>query len=237
MSFLSKVENGYLQFLRLVFLIIATLALVVAFGLGISAWLDYSAKPTKPSNDISIDAAAFRLNDKESATQPETKPVENAEDQQAAKLTNEFVGILTKHGKQLVSSSYKADKDGIRSFIDARLQNEFSVEFLEKQIKYIDDVLSRPDIVKNIKGAKDEFIDVVNESIAQFTKSYQREQERIVAEETAAKEQVVEKRASAIASLAVIGGATGLFVVLVLLLVLFRVDRSIRQLATAHMSN
>ncbi|MGF6549357.1 hypothetical protein [Paraburkholderia youngii] len=74
----------------------------------------------------------------------------------------------------------------------------------------------------------------LNAAAGQFAVSYDAEKKRIASEKEAAENAVAARRVSALTSLSIIGGCLAAFVVLVLFLVLIRVDRSIREIATSR---
>jgi hypothetical protein len=234
-SMLHKIEGGYLQLLRVLVLILATVALIGAVVLGGNAFSDYSAKPKAVSEAISIDPNSFRIK-----KEPETSSTEAADtaaptSTDDSKLSDDLVAVINKHGKQLVGPSFVVQAEAVHTFVDAALAvPELGKDFISAQTKYLDQVFARPDVGNHVKGSQDTFFETMNDSFSEFRKSYLAEKQRIAAEKETAQQEVDLKKAGAFQALALFGGLLGAFVLLVLLIVLIRIERSIRAISSTH---
>ncbi|KAK45978.1 hypothetical protein BG58_14965 [Caballeronia jiangsuensis] len=234
MYFLSKLESGYLQLVRIIFLVLATLALIVAVVAGVPAMMNYNAKAVTVPSDISVNASAFSLGDAEPASgQPnsDAAPTDPAEKERAA-LLDGLHAVLLKHGKSLVGTGFTLEKSDLQGVVGSWMDDtDRGANFGKAQTKYLDDVLSRADVGKKVNGSQDQFFSVVSAAITQFTLGWEAQHAAIESKKAAAEVDASAKRISALQSLSVVAGATGLFITLVLSLIMFRVDRSIRKLA------
>jgi len=234
MYFISKLDNGYLQLVRIIFLVLATLALIVAVVAGVPAAMNYKAKAVAVPSDISVSASAFHLENAEpAADQHETDaaPTDPAEKERAA-LVDGVHTVLLKHGKRLVGTGFALEKSDLQGLVGSWMDNpDRGANFGKAETKYLDDVLSRADVGKKVNGSQDQFFSVVSSAITQFSSEWETQHAAIALKKTAAEEEASEKRISALQSLSVVAGATALFITLVLSLIMFRVDRSIRKMA------
>ncbi|SPB13366.1 hypothetical protein NOV72_00664 [Caballeronia novacaledonica] len=236
MYLLGKLENGYLQLVRIIFLVLATLALIVAIVEGVPAVMDYNAKAAAVPSDITVKASAFRLEtdqaspDEQNADAAPTDPAEK----EKASLVDGLHTVLLKHGKSLVGTGFALQKDDLQGLVGSWVHNsDRGADYAKAQTKYLDDVLSRADVGKKVNGSQDQFFAVVNSAITQFAADWTKQHAAIATKKVAAEEQASAKRIGALQSVSVVAGATGLFITLVLSLIMFRVDRSIRQMANA----
>ncbi|MDR5739402.1 MULTISPECIES: hypothetical protein [unclassified Caballeronia] len=211
----------------------ATISLIYAVVLAVPAWLNIRAQPAEISEAKTISGSAFRLDSAESASSQESSAAEKSSDNsENAKLADELFRVLDSHGKKLVGAEHETHMESVRSAVDSwAASEEYGVEFVKAQTKFMDEVLSRPDVAKRIKGSEAEFYDVTGGVFSQFVVEYQKEKDRIAADKAKAQEAATAKNMEGLKALSIIGGAIASFITLVLMLVMFRVDRSIRQIA------
>lgn len=230
MSVLNKVESGYLQLMRILVLGLATVVLIGVALLGFSAVSDYNAKPKAVSEAIDIKASAFKLDDGEQASGDDAaKPHPGA-----AKLETALADVINKHGKALLGASFQFDKSELHELVTSALDDSDQGEpFLTSETAYLDQVLSRPDIAKQAK-TNDAFYAVVNKVFSDYHMAYAAEKERISSEKDAAKMDASDKRSGVYISLYMIAALFSAFIMLVMLIVQIRIERSIRVMSEAN---
>ncbi|CAJ0813782.1 hypothetical protein LMG19087_01880 [Ralstonia wenshanensis] len=238
MSVLNKVESGYLQLMRILVLALATVSLIGVALFGVVAASDHNAKPKAVSETVDIKASAFKL-DNEAGQNPEEGTQNSGDDaakrdSNAAKLQTALADVINKHGKAMLGASFHFDSANLDGAVAAVMQDEDRAEpYLSSLTKYLDDVLSRPDVAKRIK-TEQAYFQVFNKAVTDYRKAYAAEKERIAREKAEASAEASERRASASLSLYLIGGLFSAFIMLVMLIVQIRIERSIRVMSEAN---
>lgn len=230
MSVLNKVESGYLQLVRILVLALATAVLIGVALLAVNAVGDYNAKPKAVSETIDIKASAFKLDD-DAATAGDdaAKPHPGA-----AKAETALGDVINKHGKALLGASFQFDKSELHELVTTALEdNDLGEPFLTSETAYLDQVLGRADVAKQAKTS-DAFYAVVNKVFSDYHMAYAAEKERISSEKDAAKMDVSDKRSGVYISLYVIAALFSAFIMLVMLIVQIRIERSIRVMSEAN---
>jgi len=230
MSVLNKVEGGYLQLMRILVLALATMVLVGVVLLVVSAVGDYNAKPKAVSEAINIKASAFKLDDEHPTAGDEAaKPSAGAAKHEAA-----LAAVINKHGKALVGASFQFDQAEVRELVTNALEDpEQGDAFLTAETAYLDQVLSRADVAKQA-GTVESFYTVVNKVFSDYQQAYAEEQARISSEKDAAKMDAEGKRSGVYISLYMIAALFSAFIMLVMLIVQIRIERSIRVMSEAN---
>jgi hypothetical protein len=230
-----RIESSYLQFLRILAVIGATIGLIGAVGAGIYVASNYSAEPKAVREQVSVDPAAFQLpsNNTAANAQSATSDAPTA-DPRAAKLADQWAAIYEKHARQLLGKgSLKPEgktamlKPFTTLLHDADRGEEFAIGWL----KYLDAVLGRPDMKSYIAGSPDKMVRVMLDTLDAYEKSFTAEKQRIANDRERAKEDADAKKMKAIAFLPIAAGLFAGFIVFALLLLLVRAERSIRQIA------
>jgi hypothetical protein len=233
-KFLGALENGYLQLVRIFFLILATLALVVAVVKGVPALKNYNAEAEAVPSNVSVSATNFQLEgDAKSADGHSTDSAPaNPKEKEKAALVDALHAVLISKGKALSGADFTYDKSNLIELVgDWYNAADHGAKYVSAQTRYLDEVLSRDDVSKTIKADPSRFFETVNAAILQFGTDWQSQQDAIKSKKEAAELDASLKRIEALRSIGFVGGALGLFITLVLSLIMFRVDRSIRQIA------
>ncbi len=229
MSVLNKVEGGYLQLMRILVLGLATAVLVGVVLLVLSAVGDYNAKPKAVSEAIDIKASAFKMDDEPVAGDEAAKPSAAVAKHEAA-----LAAVINKHGKALLGASFQFDQAEVRELVTNAFEDPDQGDaFLTAQTAYLDQVLSRADIAKKA-GTVDAFYAVVNKVFSDYHQAYAEEQARISSEKDAAKMDAEGKRSGVYISLYMIAALFSAFIMLVMLIVQIRIERSIRVMSEAN---
>jgi len=231
MSVLNKVESGYLQLMRILVLTLATVVLVGVVLLVVNAVSDYYAKPAPVSETIDIKAAAFKLDDEaaEGADGDAAKQHPGA-----AKLETALADVISKHGKALLGASFQFDKAEVHELVTGALEDPDQGEpFLTSQTAYLDQVLGRADVAKQAKTSE-AFYAIVNKVFVDYHMAYAAEKERISNEKAEAKLDASGKRSGVYISLYMIAALFSAFIMLVMLIVQIRIERSIRVMSEAN---
>ncbi|MGV2290517.1 hypothetical protein AAHK20_17515 [Trinickia sp. YCB016] len=244
MAVLNRIENGYLQVLRVLTVAGATIGLVGAVGAGIYAASNFNSEPKPVSQHVSIDAASYKLpaagniadEQADAATDGTPPSARDTTDSLADKLAGQWTQMITAQGKKIVGPDYAPPSGAKMSeFYSTLLQKpKYGQEFIDGWRNYIDAVLTRPDVVKHINKSRETFVEVVNEASQHYLLTYELEQQRIKKEKEDAQAAAQAKRIDAIASLPVLGALFGAFVIFALLLLQIRAERSLRQIAAVH---
>ena len=206
MSVLNKVESGYLQLMRILVLALATIVLVGVVVLGVSAVSDYNAKPATVSEAIDIKASSFKLDDDAAEGTGDDAAKQHPG---AAKLEAALADVINKHGKTL------------------------GEPFLTSQTAYLDQVLGRADVAKQAKTSE-AFYAIVNKVFVDYHMAYITEKDRISTAKDAAKLEASDKRSNVYISVYMIAALFSAFIMLVLLIVQIRIERSIRVMSEAN---
>lgn len=245
MAVLNRIENGYLQCLRVLTVAGATIGLVGAVGAGIYAASNFNSEPKPVSQHVSIDAASYKLpaagnaadEQADAAADGAAPSAHETTDPLADKLAGQWLQMITAQGKKIVGPDYSPEFDQaeISELYSEVLQTpEYGQGFIDGFHNYIDAVLTRPDVVKYINKSHETFFKVVSDAWIDYPLAYELEQQRIEKEQEDAKAAAQAKRTRAIASLPVIGTLFGAFVIFALLLLQIRAERSLRQIAAVH---
>ncbi|KEZ05915.1 hypothetical protein GQ57_10955 [Burkholderia sp. MSh2] len=245
MSILTKIEGGYLQVLRVIVLLFATVVLIGGGIFGAIALDARLSKAPKVDSAIQVDPASFAWqSDAPAKTEAAAK---DDSESPAQRLSTQLSGIVQKHGRAALSADYAVDRDAYEPSFQNVLGDEEhpDIAYYQQQIAYLDKVLSRADVAASIKkkvaGHGDEYAreqaytDIVSAVMRDFSERYEArrtavENEKKAAEETAAEHDQTARYAG-IATLVALYS----FVSLAVLIILVRVERSIRSIArTTH---
>jgi hypothetical protein len=231
MSVLNKVESGYLQLMRILVLALATIVLVGVVVLGVSAVSDYNAKPATVSEAIDIKASSFKLDDDAAEGTGDDAAKQHPG---AAKLEAALADVINKHGKTLLGASFQFDKAEVHELVVGALEDPDQGEpFLTSQTAYLDQVLGRADVAKQAKTSE-AFYAIVNKVFVDYHMAYITEKDRISTAKDAAKLEASDKRSNVYISVYMIAALFSAFIMLVLLIVQIRIERSIRVMSEAH---
>jgi len=228
MSLINKIETGYLQLLRILVLVLATLAILGAVWAGMNAAINYNAKPEKVDDKITLNGASFTL-DASQAAQPKAATPE-AKTDNSVLLTN-FTAVMNKYAKQLSPDSV-APTDGYSKYLDKMLNDpEQGPEYVKSLTVYLDQAFARKDVAAKAHGT--DFFTMADKIANAHADAWQAEKARIADAQKAAADAAVQKQAGAAQSLYALGGLFGTFVTLILLVVLIRIERNLRGIAKA----
>lgn len=237
-SYISKVESAYLQLLRGMFLVIATITIVFAVILGVKAFFDHNAEPKAVPDQITISPQSFKISNESSGSDAERQPItsnhapsQDPENVWRADVVARLLSLQKTHPDFLGQEVFGEIE--ANNIIDDILVDTRSKSCAEAYIPYLDQVLSRPD-VKESQAKEGGRTWILGSATAAFTDACNAEQRRIEHDRSASVDDAIERHSAALKSLPIIGILTSAFIVLVLLLVLLRVDRSIREIATTH---
>jgi hypothetical protein len=227
---LNRIEGGYLQLLRVVILIAATVALICVVLLGMRASEGLFVKPIKVSEEIKIAPKSFKTG--KIADAPKTAE-SKAQSDEVKKLAQALGSVLSKHYSRLVKPAGSLNGAAIEEVVVSYVNNkELGPSFVEGLTKYLDDSLSLDESAAGTKSS-DSFFDDVDKIFKHYETQYKAERARIESEKHAAAADVEAKKLDAIQALYWSASCFAAFGMLVLLIVLIRVERSIHRLATS----
>jgi hypothetical protein len=226
---LNKIEGGYLQLLRVVILVAATVALVCVVVLGLNASEGLFVKPKVVSEEIKITPKSFKAG--KVAGQPKT-PETQAQSEQVKQLAKPLGNVITKHLKRLVNPSGTINESAVEEIV-ARYVNaeDLGPKFVEALTKYLDESFQLDESTVGTKSAES-FFEEVDKAFKYFESQYKLERARIETEKRNASAEVEVKKLSAVQALYWSASCFAAFGMLVLLIVLIRVERSILRLAS-----
>lgn len=240
-SLISKMEKGYLQLLRVVVLLVASLAIFGAVFAGINALANYNAKPKEVSQTITIKPDDFSAKqDKAPATTSTlAKPSENSP---FNKLVDDLAAVVDKHGKLVDHPTFAVSREWASNFVREVQSNErLGSDYIPGLVSYFDAVFSRKDVVQEAKATS--YNDMAFKIFGQYQAEYLAQKAKISNAESEAENEALAKRASAAESLYLFGSLFAAFITMALLLVLIRIERNLRaisangSLAPAVMTN
>lgn len=225
---LNKIEGGYLQLLRVVILIAATIALGCVIVLGLNASEGLFVKPIAVSEEIKITPKSFKTG--KAAEKPKT-PVSMQSSDQVKSLSEALGAVVTKHLRRLVSPTATINGDAVREVVSGFLNDKnLGVAYVEGLTKYVDESFKLDESAAGSKSS-DAFFDELDKAFRSYETEYKAERARIEAEKRAALDEAEAKRSGALQSLYWSASCFAAFGMLVLLIVLIRVERNIHRMA------
>jgi hypothetical protein len=224
MSLINRIETGYLQLLRVIVLLLASLAILGAVITGFNAVLNYNAKPTPVDEKIMVQPTAFSLNAAAPTTadsdHPATPPVD------ASALSKQLLQILNSHAKTLAPDVAFKLAD-LAPVVDKNIADpELGADYQKALNVYFDQVLSRKDVAAQAHNSN--YIPMLNKIADTHREAWQKEKNRIADEQKAAVEAAQTKHMSAVESLYALGVLFTTFIMLILLVVLIKIERNLR---------
>jgi len=228
---LNKIEGGYLQLLRVVILIAATVALVCVIVLGLNASEGLFVKPKAVSEEIKITPRSLKAG--KATDQPKASASNEASDE-VKKLAAAMAAVVTKHAHRLANSSVTLNESAVQEVVSGLVNDKnLGPAYVEGLTKYLDESFA---LDKGAAGSKssEAFFDEVDKAFKTYESEYKAERARIEGEKQAAVADAEAKKLGALQSLYWSASCFAAFGMLVLLVVLIRVERSIHRLASAN---
>lgn len=221
---IQKLETGYLELLRVVFLAGASIAIFIAIYCGVSYAVQHDAEPEEVKDEIKLtlthyEGVATRQIDQDESPAPPGIAVRDG-------LYEKFSANLTKLGKNS-DQSFSLNKDAARSLYSALKEDStLGIAFIEQLNGVLEAAATKPEIVA---GLRDDFSAELNR-LMEFAKSeYKLQSDLITAKREKAEADAEQKRVSAQVSLYTAGVLFLIFVGLILLTVLLKIERNLRH--------
>lgn len=231
---LGAIENGCLQILRVATLAFAAAALIGSVQFGIGSILDLRASPRPVSETISIAPMSLKPSDTPGKPATENAPKAEATVDDASAQAKAFADVLTKHFKALVDPKGDITPDMVHAALQSYRVDGMDSKAITAMIAYVDATFSDPANAAESKG--DKFLDRVDEILRSYHARYMAEKHRIDEEKTNAAADAATSKQTGLWYGYLAAGLFFTFMSLALLLVLLRVDRSIKSISTAAMA-
>lgn len=222
---IQKLEQGYLQFLRIVLLILATIAIGAACVLGTRYALEHDAKP-----EPVIDEVKFKLD----AYKPATSSSNVGENGEQEKTKGELKDALFEDYAQGLmqfikasGSEVSANRQGIRNSFNSIVEDRtLGRPFVKLLIPLIHEASKNKAIMERARlNAAEEY----GRLLSHFIDDYKTQRAVIEANKLAASGAADATKASALVSLYAAGVGFLVFAGLVLLIVLLKIERNLRN--------
>jgi hypothetical protein len=153
---------------------------------------------------------------------------------EAEALLDGLYGVIVAHGKALQGKDFTYDKEDLREAVESWIDDaDYGREHLKGMTKYLDEVLSRANVVKHVK-ANHEYTDTVYAAMIQYRADWATQTQAIAGKKQAAEEEASKQRIAALGSITTVAAAAGAFIYLLMFLIMLRIDRSVRHLANVR---
>lgn len=224
MSLVQKMEAGYLQLLRVVFLLFATIAIIAVVILGAQFLSDRNAEPIPVTKKVELNASTYRFEDalptRDNATVNENSSKVKDE------LFEQFVAVIESNAKKKFPD-FVLNRNAIKDLFQGLEKNPtLGRSFIQKLIPVMDETYKNPKFkFRDVPefGTKSYAI------IEHFEADYRRQAAEIRAAKEEADINAANTRVSANAALISAASGFGIFVILILLVVLLKIERNLRN--------
>lgn len=226
MSLIQKLESGYLQFLRVVFLLFATIAIIIAFILGGRYLMEHDAQAIPVKDDIKISLADYKPSDDLTTKSDSTGKSNTAAEKTKDPLFEEFSGALKKLGTAAIPD-FVLNLEAVNNIFRGIEKNpELGRPFLTQFVGILNTASTNPAIVVRLKkDVGDEFNAILEHS----QREYKAQANRIANQRQQAESDALSKQQQAMWSLYAAGVLFLGFVGLILLIVLLKIERNLRH--------
>ncbi|WP_342117492.1 hypothetical protein [Pseudoduganella sp. OTU4001] len=221
MSLIHKVESAYLQLLRILFLIFATVAIGFAVLLGVQYMARHNAKPEPVNEKIVLSAASYKVHADSEAPRPsQEKGIEKDA------LFEQFSNMIVKVGKSAVPD-FSVNREAVRNIYDQLLHDpKLGRDFIEQTNKVLPQIAARPEVTARLQRDVGGEFDAI---LGHLRNEYKEQGANIGDKKAAAESEATELRASATQGLYGAGSLFVAFVGLILLVVLLKIERNLRS--------
>lgn len=224
MSVIQKVESGYLQLLRVLFLLFATGAIVVAVILGGRYLAQHDAQPEPVKEEISLNLESYKLQDAAPAAANGTTPVA-AKGSPKDPLLEEFYAVIERMGKKVTPDFIVNREPVVNLFRELERDPNLGRPFIKQLTVILDAAHGKKEIVDRLKhDFGPEFVGLVEH----FKTEYKHQRADIQAKKEMAEADAQLKQSQAMWSLYAAGVLFLGFVGLILLIVLLKIERNLR---------
>jgi len=223
MSFVQKVESGYLQFLRIVFLIFATGAIVVSGLLGAKYLMQHDAEPRLIKREISINVDGYHPPQKAVKAEPSVAP--NGAPPTKDELLEQFKSAINELGREITPNFSVNEEPVINLFNSLENDPDLGRAFVEQFNGLLVGAKKRPDIIAKLKVNFDQEL---NDMLDYSKAEYLRQKAEIRSMNDVARADALAKQSDAMFALYASGVLFLFFVGLVLLIVLLKIERNLR---------
>ncbi|MDY7579154.1 hypothetical protein RGU70_12565 [Herbaspirillum sp. RTI4] len=226
MPVLQKVESAFLKLLRMVFLLVATVAMGSSIALAGKFFITYFEK-----NEVAQKLpVALNLNGYKTSSDDLQKIEATLPNGEEDKLAETFYYVLDKNSKEL-NPALTPNKEAILQYVK-EIENdpELGRNFLNQLVPLLDSAFKNPDIALR---AKTDFLSEVKSLMFHFETSYKRQVQQNQIMENQVMKNRADKQAAAssamYAAIILFGAFFGLFSLAILL----KMERSLRTIAAA----
>lgn len=224
MSLVQKVESGYLQLLRVVFLLFATIAIAAVCVLGVQFLAGRNAEPVAITKKIELKADGF---DAAGTAQTKTGSAQSKNKGEVKdSLLNDFISNIDSNAKRMFPD-FSLNKEYVANvFYEIDRDPTLGREFLEQLVPVMAQSYKNPNFKpKNMQ----EFGDKTVAMLDHFKSDYRGQAGAIRAAKAEAEMDANHVRISAGNALVSAAGGFGVFVLLILLIVLLKIERNLRS--------
>jgi hypothetical protein len=224
MSFIQKLEAGYLQLLRVLFLLFATAAIIFGIILGGKYLNNHDAKPEVVTQKIELSGASFVV-PPTATTAIDPISGEVALKEKSNPLLEDFIKVLSDIGKA-TSPDFSINRGRVAEiFHGYERDSALGKPFIRQLVVALPKTFQRADVKAYFKQNLGE---AFGSTLQHFVDEYKRQQNLVETAENAAEAAASVKRADAFTSLYAAGVLFGVFVGLILLIVLLKIERNLR---------
>ncbi|HYD93780.1 MAG TPA: hypothetical protein VEC01_00545 [Noviherbaspirillum sp.] len=227
MSLVQKVESGYLQFLRVVFLLAATGAIAIAVLLGVRYLLQHDAQPVPVRDEIVLTPESYKAPAKQDAENAPGDQASQSIDAPAAKdpLFVSFLASVENLGKA-TDPGFSVNHEPVqRLFNELENDSRLGRAFIKQFIGILDATKTNKAAIDRLKANfGSEFYAILNH----YKQEYKRQAADIEAKKNEAAAEAQMKQSQAMWSLYAAGVLFLGFVGLILLIVLLKIERNLR---------
>lgn len=224
MSIIQKLETGYLQLLRVLFLLFATAAIIFCVVQGINYLGNHDAKPAAVTQKIELTGTSFVVPTTQTASGDPTS-TEVAAKQKSDPLLEDLIKVLSDIGKAS-SPDFTINRARVVEIYHGYEQDtSLGKPFVRQLVAALPKTFQRAEVKAYFKHNMGE---AFSSTLQHFADDYKRQQGLVQTAETDADAAAAVKRADAFSSLYAAGVLFGVFVGLILLIVLLKIERNLR---------
>lgn len=221
---IQKLEQGYLQLLRIVLLILATVAIGAACVLGARYALEHDVKPAPVSDEVKFKLDAYKPPAGDSSVS-EGGEQEKPKGEQKDALFEDYAQALTQFIKAS-GADITPNRQGMRNSFNSIVEEKaLGRPFVKLLIPLIQEASKNKPIMARARlNVTEEF----GHLLSHFIEDYKDQRAVIEAKKVAASTAADETKAGALVSLYAAGVGFLVFAGLVLLIVLLKIERNLR---------
>ena len=239
MSIVNRLEQTYLNVLRVVILTIASALLIVSlvagtFGmLGVTSFSDSNVKPGKVSTDDVIQEL-LPQHKAEAAKPKNTEPEKAKEDpysKQLGKLADMIGAFINKHGAAAGEKAPERDRliEVFKGRVDAYSEPEIATSYVDGLVDAYEKSLNHEGVLNRVKNESP--IGVVNQILEKFTILFNEKLRKAEMENNKKLAEKIANSAASMMKLYVAAGAFVLFLLVVFVSILVKIERNLRVMA------